>query len=152
MKVFTLHRELWLPRPREDLFRFFADAFNLERITPPFLHFRVITPRPIEMKAGTLIDYRLRLHGFPLGWRTLIRLWEPPFRFQDVQIKGPYSLWEHTHVFEEKEGGTSCLDEVRYGMIGGPLVNRLLVRRNLERIFDYRNQKLSEFFGGSQGP
>ena len=101
MTVHTYQAELWLPRPRPEVFAFFAEARNLEAITPPWLKFEVLTPAPIAMRAGTLIDYRLRLHGFPIRWRTEITLWEPPVRFADTQLRGPYRLWEHTHRSEE---------------------------------------------------
>ena len=103
-KPLTLDTELFLPRPREEVFPFFADAFNLEAITPPFLRFKVTTEAPIEMQVGALIDYKLRLHGIPITWRTRIAAWEPPYRFVDEQLKGPYSLWRHEHTFEEVEG------------------------------------------------
>lgn len=146
MKEFTLHDELWLPRPCDEIFPFFADARNLEKITPPWLKFQVLTPAPIEMRPGTLIDYRIRIHGFPIGWRTEITAWEPPHRFIDVQLSGPYSLWYHTHTFEARDGGTLCRDDVRYRPHGGALVNWLFVRRDVERIFEFRQQRLKEFF------
>ena len=134
MTVHTYQAELWLPRPRPEVFAFFAEARNLEAITPPWLKFEVLTPAPIAMRAGTLIDYRLRLHGFPIRWRTEITLWEPPVRFADTQLRGPYRLWEHTHTFVEKDGGTLCRDEVRYAVPGGALIERLFVRRDVEKI------------------
>ena len=138
--------EQWLPRPRAELFPFFADAANLERITPPWLGFRILTPRPIEMRAGTLIDYRLKVHGVPLRWRTRIAVWAAPERFVDEQVKGPYRRWIHEHSFVEKDGGTLCRDDVRYAVLGGALVDRLLVRRDVESIFAYRRQVLTELF------
>lgn len=90
-----------VPHPIERAFEFYGNARNLERITPPWLGFEVTTPGPIEMGVGTLIEYRLRLHRVPVRWRTRIEVWEPPRRFVDAQVKGPYSLWEHTHTFEE---------------------------------------------------
>jgi len=102
----------WLPRPREEVFRFFSDARNLQHITPAFLHFHVLTPNPIEMRRGALIDYRLKLRGVPLRWRSEITSWEPPQRFSDIQVRGPYAEWVHTHAFEERTVGrwspTSC--------------------------------------------
>lgn len=141
-----LNRELWLPRPVGEIFAFFADAGNLSALTPDWLDFEILTPRPIEMRRGTLIDYRLRLHGIPLRWRTEIQVWEPPHRFVDVQLRGPYRLWHHEHRFVEQEGGTLCVDEVRYRPIGGALVDRLFVRRDVTRIFDYRAQRMRELF------
>jgi hypothetical protein len=150
MREFTLQTELWLPRPRTEVFPFFSDARNLEAITPPWLQFEVLTPPPIEMQAGTLIDYRIRVHGFPIRWRTEIAEWAPPHHFVDVQLRGPYTLWHHTHTFEERDGGTLCLDHVRYRPRGGALINWLFVRRDVERIFQYRQQRLKELFGSTK--
>ena len=147
MTVHTYQAELWLPRPRPEVFAFFAEARNLEAITPPWLKFEVLTPAPIAMRAGTLIDYRLRLHGFPIRWRTEITLWEPPVRFADTQLRGPYRLWEHTHTFVEKDGGTLCRDEVRYAVPGGALIERLFVRRDVERIFAHRQEVMRRLLG-----
>ena len=144
MKEFTFHTELWLPRPRDEVFAFFADAHNLQAITPPWVKFEVLTPKPIEMKTGALIDYRIRVHGLPIRWRTEITEWNPPDHFVDVQLRGPYTLWHHTHTFEERDGGTLCIDDVRYRPRGGALMNWLFVRRDVERIFDYRQQRLHE--------
>ncbi|NOT45077.1 MAG: SRPBCC family protein [Acidobacteria bacterium] len=148
---YRLDTWLWLPLPRQDVFAFFADAFNLERITPAFLRFRVLTPRPIPMRAGTTIDYRISLHGLPMTWKTEISLWEPPGRFRDVQLRGPYRDWIHTHTFEEQDGGTLVRDTVRYRMwLPQPLagaVNALLVARDVRTIFLYRHDALLEAFG-----
>lgn len=99
MRIHELRRTQQLPGPPEDVFGFFADAVNLEAITPPLLGFRIITPRPIELRVGALIAYRLKVHGIPLGWLTSIQAWEPPYRFVDQQVRGPYALWHHTHTF-----------------------------------------------------
>jgi ligand-binding SRPBCC domain-containing protein len=147
MKEFTLQIELWLPRPRDEVFAFFADARNLETLTPPWLKFEVLTPTPIEMRPGTLIDYRIRVHGFPIRWRTEITAWDPPRRFVDVQLRGPYTLWHHAHTFEERDGGTLCLDRVRYRPRGGALINWLFVRRDVGLIFQYRQQRMQGLFG-----
>lgn len=145
-----LLRELWVPRAVQDVFPFFADAANLNALTPPWLDFRILTPLPIDMKQGTLIDYRIGLKGVPLRWRTLISTWKPPHCFVDEQIKGPYLLWHHTHEFaSEVRGGvegTMCIDRVRYKHMGGPIGEALLVKRDLERIFDYRQQQMRELF------
>ncbi len=141
-----LSASLWLPRPRAEVFPFFADALNLNRLTPAYLHFRIMTPSPIEMRPGCLIDYRIRLHGIPLRWRTRISAWEPPMRFVDEQMHGPYRLWIHEHLFEEDNGGTLCLDRVEYAVAGGWLVDTLFVRRDLRRIFSYRRQILKDLF------
>jgi ligand-binding SRPBCC domain-containing protein len=138
MTLHSFHAELWLPRPRAEVFAFFADARNLEAITPPWVNFRILTPAPIDMRVGAQIDYRIRVHGLPLRWRTEITLWEPPFRFADTQLRGPYRRWVHTHAFEEKDGGTLCLDDVSYAVPGGALIERLFVRRDIERIFAHR--------------
>jgi ligand-binding SRPBCC domain-containing protein len=145
--TFLLRTATWLPAPIADVFDFFADAFRLQDITPAWLDFRVTTPPPIAMRAGTLIDYRLRLHGWPIRWRTEIVAWEPPHRFVDVQLRGPYRLWHHEHAFVPSEGGTRVDDLVRYRVPGGRLVERLFVRRDLVRIFAYRRQRLLETFG-----
>jgi ligand-binding SRPBCC domain-containing protein len=144
----VLRREQRLPHtePRE-VFPFFADAANLEAITPPWLNFRVVTPRPIEMRAGTLIEYRLRLRGLPVRWLTKIEAWEPPHRFVDAQLAGPYKLWHHTHEFvPDGEGGTIVRDTVHYALPYGPLgeiARRLFVARDLATIFDYRAERLT---------
>ena len=140
----------WLPRPRDEVFRFFSDARNLQRITPPFLHFQVLTPGPIVMRPGTLIDYRLKLHGVPIRWRSEITAWEPPVRFADVQRRGPYAEWTHTHTFEEDDGGTMVRDLVRYRLRGpafaSRLINTLLVAPDTARIFAFRHKALEEIF------
>lgn len=143
MKEFSFQGEQWLPRPREEIFSFFSEARNLEAITPPWLNFEVLTPSPIVMRAGALIDYRIRVHGIPIRWRTEITEWSPPQRFVDVQLRGPYTLWHHTHTFEARDGGTLCRDEVRYHPRGGALMNWLFVRRDVESIFAFRRGKLA---------
>jgi ligand-binding SRPBCC domain-containing protein len=144
MAVHRLERQQFLTPPPEASFPFFGDALNLEAITPPWLGFRVVTPSPISMGPGTLIEYRLKLHGVPIRWRTTIAVWDPPRRFVDVQLSGPYRMWHHTHDFEPApDGGTLMRDTVRYALPLGPLgemAHRLLVRRDLERIFDFREQ------------
>lgn len=138
--------ELWVARPLEVVFGFFADAGNLEAITPPWLRFEILTPRPIAMRAGALIDYRLRVRGVPLRWRTEITAWEPPHFFVDEQLRGPYRLWVHEHRFRAVRGGTAVLDHVRYRVPGGRLVSWLFVRRDVERIFAFRRQLLQARF------
>ncbi len=147
MPPFSLDLEHWLPRQPGEVFDFYADAFNLERLTPPWLRFEVVTAEPITMQAGVEIDYRLRLHGLSLRWRSRITDWEPPHRFVDQQIRGPYRTWIHEHTFTPHQGGTLVGDYVRYDMIGGWLADRLLVRRDLRRIFAYRQERLAEIFG-----
>jgi ligand-binding SRPBCC domain-containing protein len=146
-RVHVLERRQRVGLPIDEAFAFYGDARNLELITPPWLGFEVTTPAPIEMRVGTLIEYRLRLHRVPVRWRTRIEAWEPPQRFVDVQVKGPYSLWEHTHTFEEDGTNETIIgDRVRYsiplGRLGG-IANRLLVRGDLKRIFDYRQRAVA---------
>jgi len=145
--VHLLERRQRVELPIAEAFSFYGDARNLERITPPWLGFQVLTPAPIEMRAGTLIEYRLKLHRVPVRWQTRIETWEPPRRFLDAQVKGPYALWEHTHEFEEDgPGATIISDRVRYAIPFGPLggiAERLLVRRDLRRIFDYRRDAVA---------
>lgn len=146
-----LEREQWLPRAPSEVFAFFADALNLEAITPPWLGFRVVTPEPIEMRAGTLIDYRLRLHRVPVRWHTRIEIWEPPRRFVDRQLRGPYRHWVHTHTFSPDGEGTLMRDAVAYALPLGPigeLVHVALVRRDLERIFDFRHAEVARRLAG----
>jgi ligand-binding SRPBCC domain-containing protein len=126
------------------VFDFFSDAFNLELLTPPWLQFRVITPAPIAMQQGTVIDYRLRLRGIPVRWESQVTVWEPPYRFVDEQLRGPYRRWVHHHTFVESDGGTLARDHVDYAVPGGVLVRKLLVERDLRKIFQYRQQKLRE--------
>lgn len=142
----TLRREQWIPRPLDRVFAFFSDARNLEELTPPWLGFRILTSGPIRLAAGARLRYRLSLHGLPVNWTTEIRRWEPPFRFIDVQLSGPYQLWHHTHRFEAHNGGTRMADIVRYrlpfGWIGRA-VHVLKVRRDVEEIFDYRRERIA---------
>ncbi|MBL8982733.1 MAG: SRPBCC family protein [Gemmatimonadetes bacterium] len=130
-----------LPYPIERVFDFFSRAENLASITPKSLGFQILTPLPIAMGVGTLIDYRIRLHGLPMRWRTRITGWDPPHQFVDLQERGPYALWEHTHRFRsDGPDATVMEDEVRYRLPFGPLglVGLPLVRRQLRGIFDYR--------------
>jgi ligand-binding SRPBCC domain-containing protein len=146
MRVHTLVRDQELPGTPEEVFDLFADARNLETITPPLLRFEVVTPGDIEMRVGTLISYRLRLHGIPISWLTSIQAWDPPHRFVDQQVRGPYAFWHHTHeLFPSGAGATQMRDTVRYALgFGalGELAHRLLVRRDLERIFDFRRDRV----------
>lgn len=150
MPTYVLERRQLVPRPRHELFAFFSEAANLERITPAFLHFRILTPLPVEMKAGTLIDYRLRLYGLPLRWRSRIERWEPGRSFTDVQLSGPYRSWVHRHEFHDAPGGTEVRDRVEYQLPLGPLgalAHALLVRRSVESIFDHRRRVIADLFG-----
>lgn len=137
---YVLERSLTIERPVDEVFAFFAEARNLEAITPTWLGFRVLTGS-VAMREGALIDYGLRLHQLPLRWRTRIAVWDPPRRFVDVQVRGPYSLWEHTHSFVPLGDGVEVRDRVRYALPLGPLgrvAHALFVRRDLERIFAFR--------------
>jgi ligand-binding SRPBCC domain-containing protein len=130
-----------VPRPLDEVFAFFADAANLEAITPGFLRFRILTPAPVEMRPGARIEYALSLFGVPLRWGTLITVWEPGVRFVDEQESGPYALWRHTHTFEADGDGTFVRDVVEYAEPFGPLgrvAHALFVERALNRIFDFR--------------
>ena len=147
MRVFTLRNEVWLPRSIDEVFEFFSDAYNLETLTPPILRFQVLTPAPIRMAVGTLIDYKLRLRGAPVKWQSEITAWEPPYRFVDEQRRGPYSMWVHEHTFVEKDGGTLAKDNVSYAVPGGALVNKLFVARDVRKIFEYRTERLLEALG-----
>ena len=150
--VWQVTMSQWLNRPRAELFEFFADAENLEKITPSQLGFKVITPSPITMAPGTLIDYKLKVRSVPIRWRTLIATWDPPNTFTDEQLKGPYKRWHHTHTFTEENGGTRCHDLVEYAPPGGPLaplINKLVVQKDVEKIFAYRAKMLEELFGGA---
>jgi ligand-binding SRPBCC domain-containing protein len=150
MRVHVLEREQLIPRSLAETWEFFQDAHNLEAITPAFLGFRVTTPKPIAMGEGALIDYRLRLHGIPVRWRTRIAAWEPDVRFVDEQVRGPYALWHHTHTFEARADGTLMRDRVRYrlplGLAGG-IAHVAFVRRDLERIFDFRRDEVEHRLG-----
>jgi ligand-binding SRPBCC domain-containing protein len=143
---FPLHRTIRVPSPLSAVFPFFADCLNLDLLTPPWLRFRILTPAPIPMEVGTLIDYRLRLHGVPIRWRTEITAFEPPHRFVDRQVRGPYREWVHEHVFEEIDGHTIIIDNVEYAVLGGRLTNELFVKRDLRKIFDYRHARIAERF------
>jgi ligand-binding SRPBCC domain-containing protein len=147
----VLQTELWLPASRDDVFEFFSDARQLEGLTPGWLKFRVLTPSPIVMRRGALIDYRLKLRGLPLAWQSEIEDWQPPQGFVDVQRRGPYRYWRHEHTFVEGDGGTWCGDRVEYAVPGGRLVDRSLVRPDLVRIFRFRQSQLRARFGRGDG-
>jgi len=144
-KLYTLQREQWIPKPPDEVFPFFASTGNLESLTPEWLHFHVISESK-AIERGTKIDYKLRIHGIPVRWQSEITVWEPPFRFVDEQRRGPYRTWIHEHRFEPRDEGTLVTDIVRYAVIGGPLIQRWLVSKDLVRIFDYRQKQLEKIF------
>ncbi len=146
MKTYHLRKSIWLPKPREKIFEFFANPGNLDRLTPAWLNFSILTPAGTDMRQGTRLDYRLCLHGLPIRWQSEISVWDPPHRFVDRQTKGPYSLWIHEHTFEERDEGTLVIDNVEYAVPGGSLVHKFLVAPDLERIFKYRHQRLKKLF------
>jgi len=149
MGTHRLIREQIIPVPVEDVFPFFADARNLETLTPPWLRFEILTPGEIEMRVGTIIQYSLRVHGLPVHWTTAITQWNPPFEFVDTQLSGPYVLWHHRHTFESMGNATRMVDEVNYRLpLGwlGELAHVALVRRDLTNIFEYRSQVVRDLF------
>jgi ligand-binding SRPBCC domain-containing protein len=147
-----LEQKQLVPRSRAEVFAFFADAGNLERLTPSFLRFQILTPAPIAMRPGALIDYRLSLFGVGFRWRTEIEVYEPGVRFVDVQRRGPYRRWHHTHTFEDAPGGTLIGDRVEYALPLGPLgelAHVLAVRRQLDTIFAYRRRAIERMWGAA---
>ena len=149
MKSFTLTTSLWLPASLERVFEFFSRAENLERLTPHFLRFRVLTQPPITLRQGATIDYRISLHGIPISWRSEITEWDPPHRFVDEQRRGPYRMWKHVHEFEREADGTRVKDYLEYATWGGAIINTLLVAPDLRRIFAYRHSALIAHFGAT---
>jgi len=151
MRLHVLQRSQTVTAPLDEVFAFFARPENLAEITPPGLDFAILTPSPIAMRPGTLVDYVVKVGGLPVRWRTLITTYEPPHRFVDEQILGPYSFWHHTHTFAALPGGGTRLgDTVRYGLPLGPLgdvVHALVVRRQLAGIFDHRRRVIADRFG-----
>jgi ligand-binding SRPBCC domain-containing protein len=147
--IHVLRASQHLPIPREEVFPFFAEAANLESLTPPELQFHVITPPPITMQLGTLIEYRLRLFGVPFKWLTRISRWNPPYEFVDEQLRGPYRLWVHTHRFHTTGGVTRMDDEVQYCLPFFPLGEAAypLVKWQLDRIFAFRRQAIARLLG-----
>jgi hypothetical protein len=145
----VLHREQWVPASLPEVFSFFSEARNLDRITPPWLHFKLLGQTDPRLRAGTLINYKLAWYGIPLNWTTRIEEWCPPTRFIDIQLKGPYRFWRHTHAFEPRDGGTLIKDTVHYAVPMGALgylCAGWLVRRDVTRIFDYRAKQIPSMF------
>jgi ligand-binding SRPBCC domain-containing protein len=155
MLIHTLQREQVLDVRPEAVFAFFADAANLEAITPPLLRFELVTPPPIQMGPGTFIQYRLRIRGLPVRWDSLIQAWDPPRRFVDVQIRGPYRFWHHTHEVEPVDAERSLMRDTVHYAIGfgalGAVAHRLIVRRDLETIFAYRAVQVPGLLGDGGG-
>ena len=152
MRIREFHAQLWFPLSPEELFPFFSNAANLEPLTPPGMRLRIVSPQPVEMKEGAMIDYQVRVHGLPLPWRARITVWDPPHRFVDEQLRGPYRFWLHEHSFTPHAGGTLARDHVRYAVPFDFLVHRWLVLPDIERIFAYRAQILQERFGAQLQP
>jgi ligand-binding SRPBCC domain-containing protein len=149
MRIHRIERAQVVRRSIDEVFAFFSHARNLEAITPPWLRFELLTPDPPVMRAGTLIGYRLRLHGVPVRWTSRIEQWEPGARFVDRQVRGPYRLWRHRHEFASHREGTLVRDRVDYTLPLGPLgelAGALFIHRDLERIFDYRRAAVARLF------
>ena len=147
MRDFHVSSRVILQHPIEQVFEFLSKAENLNLLTPPWVRFSILTPLPIEMRTGTLIEYRIRLRGIPIRWDSEITQWDPPFRFQDTQRRGPYNHWVHSHIFEEVPEGTLVIDEVDYRVRGGRLVNWLYVAPELRRIFNHRMENPPKLLG-----
>jgi hypothetical protein len=149
VKTFEINTKQYINKPLDVVFQFFSKPENLEMITPESLSFNIMTPIPIRMEKGSLIDYTIRLFGIPIHWRTLISDYEPPFRFVDQQIKGPYTFWHHTHTFQAVEGGVEIIDKVKYSLpLGwlGTLAHSIWVRKDLEKIFEHRKTVIQNYF------
>ena len=147
MQRFHFHAEQQISKPIEEVFCFYSNVHHLEALTPPWLQFRVLTPAPVEIKKGVVIDCRLRLYGIPLRWQSEITNWSPPHRFVDVQLRGPYRLWVHIHTFESKAETTRVCDDVEYAVWGGRWAQRWLVEPDLKRIFKFRHEQLARILG-----
>src|SRR5262245_17962484 len=149
MTDFILESRVWIERARPEVFAFFSDPRHLTRLTPPSLGLRVLEA-PATLGAGAVLDLRLRWLGWPLRWRAYIREYDPPFRFVDVQVRGPYARWEHRHRFLEEDGATMMEDRVTYRLPMGPLgmlAHRLMVGRQLRALWRYRTRRLGELVG-----
>lgn len=155
MKTHLLEREQTVDRPLAEVFPFFQNAANLKELVPDFLRFQILTPLPVEMREGAIIDYRIRLFGAPMTWKTEIILYEPPHRFVDLQLRGPYALWRHEHTFEELGPRRTLMrDCVEYAIGYGPLgdvLHAAFIRRTLQKIFDFREQRTREIFEAQSG-
>ena len=147
MPDFSIDSSVTLRRPLGEVFEFFSKAENLGLLTPGWLRFQIVSPLPIEMKVGAIIEYRIRLYGVPMKWISEITEWDPPHLFEDTQIRGPYRKWVHRHTFRETNEGTVATDHVQYRVLGGSVVNKLFIEGQVRRIFAYRKAKLKEIFG-----
>ena len=145
-KGFRLTASIVVPRSIGEVFEFFADAGNLDLLTPSWVRFHILTPMPVTMREGLLLDYRLRIRGIPVTWQSEITAWEPPNRFVDEQRRGPYRYWVHEHLFQAKDNDTEVIDRVDYAVLGGSLVHRLFVKGDVRSIFRYRQQRLMQVF------
>lgn len=149
MKTYSFVTQTILNKPLSEVFPFFANAENLDKVTPPWLKFEILTLLPIEMKVGTKVDYRLRLHGIPIHWCSEITEWDPPHKFTDYQLKGPYRFWQHQHFFTAEGNQTRMIDRVEYGIPGwifAAIVHSLFVKLDLIKIFEYREKRFLEIF------
>ena len=149
MKIFKLNARQFIGRPIDEVFGFFSRPENLTLITPSNLHFNILTPRPLEMKQGAVIDYTIKIFKVPIHWRTLITTYDPPFKFVDEQLKGPDNFWHHTHTFKEVSDGVEIYDEVHYGIPFGPLgslLHALWIKKDLNHIFEYRKGVIDNIF------
>jgi len=147
MKDHILEKTTFINQPLDKVFDFFSKAENLNKITPPELSFKIITPLPIKMQKGTLIDYKIKVEGIPMLWRTEISEWNPPYYFIDSQLKGPYVKWVHEHHFESVDNGTKMIDKVTFrspGWIFEPIIHNLIVKNKVEKIFEYREKILKD--------
>ncbi len=155
MKPHVLEYETKLYRPLEEVFEFFSNAENLNLVTPPEVKFAFLTPMPIKMQVGAVIDYRIKLLGIPFYWRTQISSWEPPYRFVDIQAKGPYVFWHHEHTFEQKNGYVLMTDRIHYLSPGGflePLVDKFFVKKQLASVWAFRDKQFIKIFGQKNQP
>jgi ligand-binding SRPBCC domain-containing protein len=149
MKPHVYNQVTYINRPLSEVFEFFSKAENLNKLTPPILEFKIITPLPIKMEKGTFIDYKIKLNGISFKWKTQITAWENNRRFIDTQIKGPYKIWIHEHLFEEENGQVKMTDTVQYlspGWFLEPIINKLYISKKVEEIFAYRTIELDKLF------
>lgn len=149
MKTYEINTTQFIEKPLETVFNFFSKPENLERITPENLSFKVLTPTPIKMEKGALIDYTIRIVVVPIHWRTYISKYDPPYEFVDEQVKGPYAFWHHTHTFKEVDGGVEINDKVKYAIpmgILGRFMHAVYIKNNLKKIFSHRKAVIENVF------